>query len=55
MNLTSRLTAQPEEVARDIYSAHLKRKNIIYTKWIWKWIMIVIKIIPEWKFKGMSI
>ena len=55
MNLPARLTAQPEEVARDIYSAHLKRKNIIYTKWIWKWIMIVIKIIPEWKFKGMSI
>lgn len=55
MNLPTRLTAKPEEVARDIYIAQIKRKNIIYTKWIWKWIMIIIKIIPEWKFKGMSI
>ena len=55
MDLPEKLTAQPEEVAEDIYSAQQKGKNVLYTKWIWKWVMMVIKMIPEWKFKGMSI
>jgi len=55
MDLPEKLTAQPEEVASDIYKAQQSGKNVLYTKWIWKWVMMVIKIIPEWKFKGMSI
>jgi len=55
MDLPEKLTAQPEEVAEDIYKAQQKGKNVLYTKWIWKWVMMVIKLIPEWKFKGMSI
>lgn len=55
MDLPEKLTATPEEVASDIFSAQQKGKNSIYTKWIWKYIMLVIKLIPEWKFKGMSI
>ncbi|MCF7518712.1 MULTISPECIES: SDR family oxidoreductase [unclassified Pseudoalteromonas] len=55
MDLPKKLTATPEEVASDIFSAQQKGKNSIYTKWIWKYIMLVIKLIPEWKFKGMSI
>ena len=55
MDLPEKLTAKPKEVAKDIYIAQQKGKDILYTKWIWKWIMLIIKIIPEWKFKGMSI
>jgi len=55
MDLPEKLTAQPEEVAEDIYRAQQKGKNVLYTKWIWGWVMMVIKMIPEWKFKGMSI
>ena len=55
MDLPQKLTAQPEEVARDIYEAQQKGKDVLYTKWIWKYIMLIIKLIPEWKFKGMSI
>ncbi|MCP4494041.1 MAG: SDR family oxidoreductase [Gammaproteobacteria bacterium] len=55
MDLPARLTAQPEQVADDIFNAQQKGKNIIYSKWIWRWIMLVIKHIPEWKFKGMSL
>ena len=55
MNFPKSLTAQTEDVAKDIYNAQQKGKNIIYTKWIWKWIMIIIKLIPEWKFKSMNI
>lgn len=55
LDLPARLTAQPDEVADDIYAAQQSGKNILYTKWMWKWIMMVIKIIPEWKFKRMSL
>jgi decaprenylphospho-beta-D-erythro-pentofuranosid-2-ulose 2-reductase len=55
MDLPEKLTAQPEEVAKDIYKAQQKNRNVLYTKWIWKYVMLVIKMIPEWKFKGMSI
>ena len=55
MDLPEKLTAQPEEVARDIYSAQQKNKNILYTKWIWRWVMLIIKTIPEFQFKKMSI
>lgn len=55
MDLPEKLTAQPEAVAEDIYNAQQKGKNVLYTKWIWRWVMLIIKMIPEWKFKGMSI
>ena len=55
MDLPDKLTAQPDYVAAAIYSAQQKNKNVLYTKWIWRWVMLVIKMIPEWKFKGMSI
>ncbi len=55
MDLPEKLTAQPEEIAKDIYKAQQKNMNILYTRWIWKYIMLIIKMIPEWKFKGMSI
>ena len=55
MDLPEKLTAQPEGVAEDIYKAQQKGKNVLYTKWVWRYIMMIIKMIPEWKFKGMSI
>ena len=55
MDLPEKLTAKPQEVAEDIYYAQQRNKNVLYTKWFWRWIMMIIKMIPEWKFKGMSI
>jgi len=55
MDLPEMLTAQPEEVAKDIYHAQKKGKNVLYTKWIWRWVMLIIKMIPEWKFKKVNI
>ena len=55
MDLPEKLTAQPEEVARDIFKAQQKNTNILYTKKIWQLIMLIIKNIPEWQFKKMSI
>ena len=55
MDLPEKLTAQPEEVAEDIFRAQQKGKDVLYTKWMWRYVMMIIKMIPEWKFKGMSI
>ena len=55
MDLPERLTAQPEEVAEDIYKAQQKNKNVLYTKWSWRWVMLIIRNIPEFQFKKMSI
>ena len=55
MDLPKKLTAQPVEVAEDIYEAQQKGRNVLYTKWVWRYIMMIIRMIPEWKFKGMSL
>lgn len=55
MDLPEKLTAQPEEVAKDIFEAQHKGKDILYTKWIWRFVMLIIKNIPELVFKRMSI
>jgi short-subunit dehydrogenase len=55
MNLPKILTAQPEDVAADIYRAHQKGRSIVYTAWFWKYIMMIIRHIPEFQFKKMSL
>ena len=55
MDLPEKLTALPNEVAEDIFSAQQSGKSILYTKWIWRYIMMIIGLIPEWQFKKMSI
>lgn len=55
MDLPEKLTAQPKEVAEDIFKAQQKGKNILYTKWMWRWVMLIIRNIPEFQFKKMSI
>ena len=41
------LWASLERVARDIVRAMEKGKSVIYTPWWWRWIMLVIRLIPE--------
>lgn len=41
------ITAQPYEVARDIFRAQQSGKDFIYSKWFWRYIMLVFKLIPE--------
>ncbi len=55
MNLPKLLTAQPNEVAKDIFKAQQKQKNTLYTKYFWKYIMLIIKLIPEPIFKKMNL
>ena len=55
LDLPPKLTAQPEDVAKDIYRAQQKGKDVLYTKGIWRLVMLIIKYIPEFMFKKMSI
>lgn len=55
MGLPSLLTAQPEEVAENIYKSWKNRKDVVYTKWFWRWIMLVIQCIPERIFKNLKL
>ena len=55
LDLPAKLTAKPEEVANDIFKSQQKGKNVIYTKWFWRYIMLIIKNIPEFQFKKMSV
>lgn len=55
MPLPPMLTATPEQVAEDIFRAVQKKKNVIYTKWFWRWIMLLIRNIPENIFKKMKL
>ena len=55
LDLPKALMAQPEEVAKDIYNAQQNEKSVLYTKWIWRWIMLVIRSIPEFQFRKMNI
>ena len=51
LKLPKPLTAKPEEVANAVYNGVKKKKNIIYVKWFWRWIMLIITSIPESMFK----
>ncbi len=55
LDLPEKLTAEPEDVANDIYNAQQKGRNVLYTKSIWMLVMLIIKHIPEFMFKKMSI
>jgi decaprenylphospho-beta-D-erythro-pentofuranosid-2-ulose 2-reductase len=55
MPLPKALTAKPEEVAEAIYKAVQNKKDILYVKWFWRWIMLIIKSIPEFMFKKMKL
>jgi len=55
LDLPEKLLATPEEVAEDVYRAYKQGKEIVYTKGLWKWIMRVIKMIPEKIFKRLNL
>jgi len=51
LNLPPLLTANTEQVAVAVEKAIRKKQNVVYVKWFWKWIMKIIKNVPENMFK----
>jgi decaprenylphospho-beta-D-erythro-pentofuranosid-2-ulose 2-reductase len=55
MSLPAKLTARPDEVAAAVVKAHRSGRNVIYTKSIWRLIMLIIGVIPERIFKKLNL
>lgn len=49
------LVASPEGAGKVIVKAILRGANTVYVPFFWRWIMLIIRNIPEWQFKKMSI
>lgn len=45
---------EPEKAADDIYKAMRKRRQTVYTHFIWTYIMLVIRHIPSFIFRRLS-
>lgn len=55
LDLPKLLTVEPEIVANSIVKAINKRKDVIYTPFFWKCILMAIKSMPNFIFKRMSL
>ena len=49
------LTATPEGAARAVWRAYHNNKNVVYVLPVWRWIMLVIRLIPEPIFKRLKL
>tara|TARA_B100000287_G_scaffold409277_1_gene436473 strand:- start:367 stop:1101 length:735 start_codon:yes stop_codon:yes gene_type:complete len=54
LKLPRLLSTNPKLVAKKIVQAQSRQKDVIYISWFWKYIMIVIKILPEKIFKKIN-
>jgi decaprenylphospho-beta-D-erythro-pentofuranosid-2-ulose 2-reductase len=55
LKLPPLVTADPGQVAKKIYSAIEKKKNLIYVLPVWAILMLLIRSIPEFVFKKMKL
>jgi decaprenylphospho-beta-D-erythro-pentofuranosid-2-ulose 2-reductase len=55
IKLPKPLTAQPSEVGDAVYAGVVRKHNVVYVRWFWRWIMLIIKLIPEPVFKKLKL
>lgn len=55
LKLPPLLTATPEAAAADIDAAIQRRRDVVFTRWFWRWIMLIIRMIPSAIFKKLSL
>ena len=48
------LLTTPESVARSIFEGWQRQRSVIYTPWFWRWIMFIVRVIPEPLFRRMT-
>ena len=49
------LVATPESVGRTIHRAVQREKDVMYVPWFWRYILLIIRAIPERVFKRLSL
>ncbi len=55
MKLPRPLVAAPEAAAKSMVDKIVRGKDMAYVPFFWRYIMWIIKNIPEWQFKKMSV
>lgn len=55
IDLPPKLTASADQVGDKIIKAFNGKKNVVYTKGLWRWIMLIIRNIPEFIFKKTNL
>ena len=49
------LWARPERIATDIRRAIERRSEVVYTPWYWRYVMLLIRAVPESIFKRLKL
>lgn len=49
------LVSSPESVGENIVRAVMKNRNVVYLPWFWRYIMLIIRHIPEFVFKRLKL
>ncbi|MEQ9306503.1 MAG: SDR family oxidoreductase [Marinoscillum sp.] len=55
LDLPPALTASPQQVATSIFKAAKRKQDQVYVLGVWRYIMLVIRVIPEHFFKRMRL
>jgi decaprenylphospho-beta-D-erythro-pentofuranosid-2-ulose 2-reductase len=48
------LWASPEKIAPGIVRAIEGSSDVVYLPWFWRWIMLIVRLIPERVFKRLA-
>jgi short-subunit dehydrogenase len=49
------LYATAERAGRDVYSAMLHPRPVVYVPWFWKWLMLIIRLLPDFIFRKLNL
>lgn len=55
LQLPAALTLTAAQAAADIVKAIDKRRDVLYTAWFWRWIMLIIRLLPPVIFKRLKL
>ena len=55
IKISKLLSSNPYDVSSQIIRSIRKNKDIVYIRWYWRWIILIIKFIPENIFKRLDI
>lgn len=50
LDLPEKLTATPQELAQAVWNGVNNQSNVIYVKWMWRYIMLIIMHLPNFIF-----
>jgi short-subunit dehydrogenase len=49
------LVADPEQIGEGVARAVQRGRDVVYLPWIWRYIMLCVRLIPEWLYKRRAL